>query len=94
MVVWLSGPVVPILGSSFVFSAVNASFTVDMTTGQFTKSNAAKTWASEWKSNATNPQLVISTPTNDFGKQDNTFVLASGQDQNNTVSITAGPNTW
>lgn len=79
------------LGSSFVFSAVNASFTVDMTTGQFTKSNAAKTWASEWKSNATNPQLVISTPTNDFGKQNNTFVLASGQDQNNTVSITAGP---
>lgn len=80
------------LGSSFVFSAVNASFTVDMTTGQFTKSNPAKTWASEWKSNATDPQLVISTPTNDFGKENNTFVLASGQDQNNTVSITAGPD--
>lgn len=79
-------------GSTIVFSAINTSFTVNMSTGTFTKSNPAKTYASEWKSTATNPQLTVSTEQNDFGKtaDNGNLVIYSGGDGNNNVTLSAG----
>ncbi|MCI6294443.1 MAG: hypothetical protein MR605_01620 [Bacteroidales bacterium] len=77
-------------GSVILIEAVTATYTVDMTTGTFTATNPAGTYASKWSSNATTPQLTFSTGANNMVQDGDNFTVASGQSGNSVYTLTAG----
>lgn len=75
-------------GSAIVVSSVKSSFTIDMTSGNFTSTNAAGTWASTWKSTETSPQLTLSCGANNMCKVDNTSLIAIASGQAGSATYT------
>ena len=77
-------------GSVICMEAVTTRFGVDMTTGSFTATNPAGTYASQWTSTATGPQLTLTTGANNMTQQGDDITMASGGSGSSTYTLFAG----
>ena len=77
-------------GSVIWMEAVTTRFGVDMTTGSFTATNPAGTYASQWTSTATGPQLTLTTGANNMTQQGDDITMASGGSGSSTYTLFAG----
>lgn len=76
-------------GSAIVIKTARTTFNVNLSQGTFTRTNEAGNYAGEWTSNASDPQLILSTEKNDMGRVEasGNLVLYSGRANYSAYSL-------
>ncbi len=79
-------------GSAIAVGFMLKRYTVDLSNGSFTATNANGTFASKWSSTATDPQLTVSCGVNNMSKgTDGTNInISSGKSTSSTYTFSAG----
>lgn len=64
---------------------------IEQSTGQWTSSNAAKTWHAVWTSNQSDPQVTLRTDQNNMAYKDGGILLFTGGNSSCNYTIMASP---